>query len=189
MSSSAIQTGFIISGVITSREDHGNQISFGVEGRVGFLLNKRAKAYIQRYNDGQPLTVGQVLLCYVEGSGTRAVPVSIDLEKIKTAQPPLHSSFDNVLPFQPVKGDVTGVSDSSLSLEVSGGFTASCAPPHLKRVSDGPEGYSKGAVKGRVIWVRQEEKQIGVSLKKSLLRADTPAPGNTLAIYIYNYYC
>ena len=177
VSSSAIQTGLVISGVVTSREDHGYQISFGVEGTVGFLLNKRAKAYLQTHNEGQPLAVGQVLLCCVEGGGARAVPVSIDLESLRSPPPPVPSSFDSMLPFQSVRCEVTGVLDSSLSLEVSGGFSGSCAHPHLKRLSDGLEGYNKRSVRGRVIWVQQEEKQIGVSLKKSLLQADSSPPG------------
>ena len=167
----------MISGVVTSREDHGYQISFGVEGVVGFLLNKRAKAYIQKHNEGQPLSAGQVLLCCVERGGTRAVPVSIDLENIMNASPPPAGSFDNTLPFQSVKCKVTQVQDNSLALEVAGGFSASCAHPHLKRMSDSLEGYNQKSVKGRVIWIRQEEKQIGVSLKKSLLQAESSAPG------------
>ncbi|KAI6656464.1 Protein RRP5-like [Oopsacas minuta] len=176
VSTSAIQTGMTISGVITAKEDHGYQISFGVEGRVGFLLNKRAKTFIQTHNEGQSLSVGRVLLCHVESGGTRAVPVSIDSDKIKSAAPSLITSFDNIVPFQSVECRVTNVLDSSLILEITGGYTASCAPPHLKRVSDGLERYNMKTVKGRVIWVRQEEKQIGVSLKKSLLQCDITAP-------------
>ena len=163
--------------MVTSKEDHGYQISFGVEGRVGFLLNKRAKGFIHKHNEGRPLSIGQVLVCCVESGGTRAVPVSIDIDSITSAKPPTITSIDNMLPFQLVECVVKSVFDSSLLLEVSGGFSASCAPPHLKNVSEGVEGYSKRSVKGRVIWVQQDEKQIGVSLKKSLLQGEMATPG------------
>ena len=167
-----------LSGVVTSKEDHGYQISFGIEGTVGFLLNKRAKTFIQTHNEGNPLCVGQVLLCHVESGGTRAVPVSIDPDKVNSATPPPIASFDNIVPFQSIECSVTHVLDGSLLLEVAGGYTASCAPPHLKKPSDGLEEYNKKSAKGRVIWVRQDEKQIGVSLKRSLLKCDQSLQGN-----------
>ncbi len=71
---------------MTSVEDHGYIIDFGVEGKSGFLLKKNAAEFCKVQRRGKSLCVGQVVQCVVlAGQDTRAVPVSINPSQVGVA--------------------------------------------------------------------------------------------------------
>jgi rRNA biogenesis protein RRP5 len=171
----------VLPGCVTSVEEHGYLISFGIKGRSGFLLNKRARKYIKDSNDGKPLFVGQVIACLVlpyEPPELKTVPVTVNFDEVSKSlmNEDMMLSMSMLIPGMLVNAIVTEVLNDGLTVSFLGGFTGTVSINHLSGDHIATEHYKRSQkVKGRIIFVDPSTKSVGVSLKKSVVenRAET----------------
>ena len=156
----------IVSGCISSIEDHGYIIDFGVSERTGFLLKKNAKSLT--------LCIGQVLSCLIlPGPVARALPVSVlpDVvySSVLTSSPSL--TLSSLLPGQLVSASVKQTTPTSLVLAFLGGFEGYVHHRHLispdSSLSDYPVNKK---LKTRILWTDTENKRMGLSLQPEIVK-------------------
>ena len=167
----------MVCGCITSNEDHGYLIDFGVTGKNGFLLKKNTIDYIKQHcGDANSLFVGQVVNCLVvTGASARAVPVTINPQKITSsllsaeAFLPLSSLVPGIL----VNGIVKECFESGLLLNFLGGFEGSVSSNHLSVGKFDTKLFPIGKkVKCRLLWIDVLNKKIGLSLQQHIVSAN-----------------
>ncbi|XP_063583797.1 protein RRP5 homolog isoform X7 [Pongo abelii] len=113
LSAEALKPGMLLTGTISSLEDHGYLVDIGVDGTRAFLPLLKAQEYIRQKNKGAKLKVGQYLNCIVEkvkGNGG-VVSLSIGHSEVSTAIATEEQSWNlnNLLPGLVVKAQVQKV--------------------------------------------------------------------------------
>ncbi len=166
----------MISGSISSIEDHGYLIDFGVTSKNGFLLKKNASEYIKKYLNGAPLFVGQLVNCLVvNGASARSIPVTIDPEKITSSMLSVDTfiPLSSLLPGLLVNGIVKESLESGLLLSFLGEFEATVSLNHLPIGKYDTKYFPVGKkVKCRLLWIDVLNKKIGLSLQQRIVSAN-----------------
>uniref|UniRef100_A0A8I3WEE9 Protein RRP5 homolog n=1 Tax=Callithrix jacchus TaxID=9483 RepID=A0A8I3WEE9_CALJA len=113
LSAEVLKPGMLLTGTVSSLEDHGYLVDIGVDGTRAFLPLLKAQEYIQQKNKGAKLKVGQYLNCIIEevkGSGG-VVHLSIGHLEVSTAIATEEQSWtlNNLLPGLVVKAQVQKV--------------------------------------------------------------------------------
>uniref|UniRef100_A0A8C5THM6 Protein RRP5 homolog n=1 Tax=Malurus cyaneus samueli TaxID=2593467 RepID=A0A8C5THM6_9PASS len=127
LSSTALAAGMLLSGSVSSLEDHGYLIDIGVTGTHAFLPHQKAKNYIKAVKKGPDLRIGQSLNCLVvevKNEG-RAVCLSIDRSEVaaSTATERQNWTLSNLLPGLVVKARVQKVAPLGMKLTFLSYFT------------------------------------------------------------------
>ena len=164
----------MLSAWVSSVEDHGYIMEYGVNGRTGFLLHKNAAEFLSS-TGRRRLEVGQVVLCTVlPGAQARAGPVSINPSVVFKS---LFSSADSlfqlssILPGIMVNATVKQVTPSrGLLLGFLDGFQASVSWRHLATKEHTVSQYKIGKkLKARVLWVNIASKTVGLTLQEEII--------------------
>uniref|UniRef100_A0A8C6W9K4 Protein RRP5 homolog n=1 Tax=Nannospalax galili TaxID=1026970 RepID=A0A8C6W9K4_NANGA len=110
----ALKPGMLLTGTVSSLEDHGFLVDIGVSGTRAFLPLQKAQEYIRQKNKGAKLKVGQYLTCLIEEvkSNGGVVVLSVGQSEISSAFATEEQSWNlnNLLPGLVIKAQVQKVS-------------------------------------------------------------------------------
>ncbi|NXC28467.1 RRP5 protein, partial [Campylorhamphus procurvoides] len=172
LNSSALTTGMLLSGSVSSVEDHGYLIDIGVIGTHAFLPHEKAKNYIKAAKRGPDLKIGQNLNCViveVKNEG-RVVRLSIDRSEVAAslATEKQNWSLSTLLPGLVVKARVQKVTPFGMKLAFLSYFTGIVDFMHMD-----PEksmNYSADqVVKACILCVHPSSKAVRLTLRSAFL--------------------
>uniref|UniRef100_A0A8B9T6W0 Protein RRP5 homolog n=1 Tax=Anas platyrhynchos TaxID=8839 RepID=A0A8B9T6W0_ANAPL len=127
LNASALTSGMLLSGFVSSAEDHGYLIDIGVNGTHAFLPRQKAQNYIKAVKRGPDLKIGQNLNCVIEQvkNEGRIVRLSVDRSEVAAslATEQQNWTLSNLLPGLVVKGKVQKVNPLGISLTFLSSFT------------------------------------------------------------------
>ncbi|XP_042312708.1 protein RRP5 homolog isoform X1 [Sceloporus undulatus] len=173
LNAAALKPGMLLSGCISSVEDHGYIIDIGVPAAKAFLPRQKAQSFLQSNNKGAELKIGQYLNCLIEEvkNNGRIIRISICQSEIvmAIATEKQNWSLSNLLPGLVVKAQVKEVTPSGISLRFLSSFTGIVDFMHmgpLKAIN-----YSPGQmVKACIISNNPASKAIRLSLRPVFLQ-------------------
>ncbi|XP_005094140.1 protein RRP5 homolog [Aplysia californica] len=179
---SSLTDGLLLFGSVSSVEDHGYRVDLGIKSLQAFLSSKDAEAFVQTYNSGEPLSVGQPLWCVLKMKGksgikegeTRAVNVTVEPTLVKQATLEETTSLNTVLPGMRVKAVIEKKTDTGLIGKVYN-FEAVI---HGSQVPKSPLTYKvKAEVDARVLYVHPVTKVLQLTALPELVNSDGGAIG------------
>ncbi|XP_035124864.1 protein RRP5 homolog isoform X5 [Callithrix jacchus] len=167
----------LLTGTVSSLEDHGYLVDIGVDGTRAFLPLLKAQEYIQQKNKGAKLKVGQYLNCIIEevkGSGG-VVHLSIGHLEVSTAIATEEQSWtlNNLLPGLVVKAQVQKVTPFGLTLNFLTFFTGVVDFMHLDPKKAGTY-FSNQAVKACILCVHPRTRVVRLSMRPIFLQPGRP---------------
>ncbi|XP_061228578.1 protein RRP5 homolog isoform X2 [Neopsephotus bourkii] len=172
LNASALAPGMLLSGVVSSVEDHGYLIDIGVSGTNAFLPRQKAQNYIKTVKRGSDLKIGQNLNCViveVKNEG-RVVLLSIDRSEVASslATERQNWSLSNLLPGLVVKARVQKVAPLGIKLSFLSFFTGIVDFMHMdpeKSTSYSPD----QTVKACIISINPTSKVVRLTLRRAFL--------------------
>uniref|UniRef100_A0A452VGM6 Protein RRP5 homolog n=1 Tax=Ursus maritimus TaxID=29073 RepID=A0A452VGM6_URSMA len=178
LSAEALKPGMLLTGTVSSLEDHGYLVDIGVSGARAFLPLQKAQEYIRQKNKGAKLKVGQYLYCVIEevkGNGG-VVGLSIVHSEVSTAIATEEQNWtlNNLLPGLVVKAQVQKVTPVGLTLNFFSFFTGLVDFMHLDPKKAGTY-FSNQAVRACVLCVHPRTRAVRLSLRPVFLQ-----PGRSL---------
>uniref|UniRef100_A0A452RUC4 Programmed cell death 11 n=1 Tax=Ursus americanus TaxID=9643 RepID=A0A452RUC4_URSAM len=178
LSAEALKPGMLLTGTVSSLEDHGYLVDIGVSGARAFLPLQKAQEYIRQKNKGAKLKVGQYLNCVIEevkGNGG-VVGLSIVHSEVSTAIATEEQNWtlNNLLPGLVVKAQVQKVTPVGLTLNFLSFFTGLVDFMHLDPKKAGTY-FSNQAVRACVLCVHPRTRAVRLSLRPVFLQ-----PGRSL---------
>ncbi|KAM5272458.1 protein RRP5 homolog isoform 2-T2 [Ctenodactylus gundi] len=178
LSAEALKPGMLLTGTISSLEDHGYLVDIGVGGTRAFLPLHKAQEYIRQKNKGAVLKVGQYLNCIIEevkGNGG-VVSLSIGHSEVSAAIATEEQNWtlNNLLPGLVVKAQVQKVTQFGLKLNFLTFFTGLVDFMHLDPKKVGKY-FSNQAVRACILCVHPRTRVVRLSLRPVLLQ-----PGRSL---------
>ncbi|CAB3387719.1 Hypothetical predicted protein [Cloeon dipterum] len=105
---SAVKEGMVLTGALSSIEDHGYLIDFGVANVRAFMKNNQAEAFKVAHKLNK-LTVGQLVRCLVTKATSSTVQVTADPAKVNAALIPPSAGINPHLVIPGMKFEVTSV--------------------------------------------------------------------------------
>ncbi|XP_036857188.1 protein RRP5 homolog [Manis javanica] len=177
LSAEALKPGMLLTGTVSSLEDHGYLVDIGVGGARAFLPLQKAQEYIQQKNKGAKLKVGQYLNCIIEevkGSGG-VVRLSIGHSEVSTAIAAEEQKWtlNNLLPGLVVKAQVQKVTPLGLTLNFLSFFTGLVDFMHLDPKKAGTY-FPNQAVRACVLCVHPRTRAVRLSLHPIFLQPGRP---------------
>ncbi|XP_006756522.1 PREDICTED: protein RRP5 homolog isoform X3 [Myotis davidii] len=177
LSAEALKPGMLLTGTVSSLEDHGYLVDIGVGGARAFLPLQKAQEYIRQKNKGAKLKVGQYLHCVikeVKGNGG-VVSLSIGHSEVSTAIATEEQSWtlNNLLPGLVVKAQVQKVTPLGLTLNFLSFFTGLVDFMHLEPKKAGTY-FSNQAVRACVLSVHPRTRAVRLSLRPVFLQPGRP---------------
>ncbi|XP_015275588.1 PREDICTED: protein RRP5 homolog [Gekko japonicus] len=172
----ALRTGMLLSGCVSSVEDHGYLIDIGVHAAKAFLPRDKAQSYFQSKEKGAELKIGQYLNCLIDevkNSG-RIIRISINQSEVAAA---IATEMQNwtlcsLLPGLVVKAQIQEVTPLGISLSFLSSFTGVVDSMHLGPKK--PRNYSPGhMVKACILSVNPTSKAVRLSLRPVILQPGT----------------
>ncbi|XP_077604551.1 protein RRP5 homolog isoform X1 [Crocuta crocuta] len=178
LSAEALKPGMLLTGTVTSLEDHGYLVDIGVGGARAFLPLQKAQEYIRQKNKGAKLKVGQYLNCVIEevkGNGG-VVGLSLGHSEVSTAIATEEQNWtlNNLLPGLVVKAQVQQETPHGLILNFLSFFTGLVDFMHLDPKKAGTY-FSNQAVRACVLCVHPRTRAVRLSLRPVFLQ-----PGRAL---------
>ncbi|XP_022355136.1 protein RRP5 homolog isoform X1 [Enhydra lutris kenyoni] len=178
LSAEALKPGMLLTGTVSSLEDHGYVVDIGVSGARAFLPLQKAHEYIRQKNKGAKLKVGQYLHCIIEevkGNGG-VVGLSIGHSEVSAAIATEEQNWtlNNLLPGLVVKAQVQKVTPVGLTLNFLSFFTGLVDFMHLDPKKAGTY-FSNQAVRACVLCVHPRTRAVRLSLRPVFLQ-----PGRSL---------
>ncbi|NXG68658.1 RRP5 protein, partial [Baryphthengus martii] len=173
LNASALAPGMLLSGFVSSVEDHGYLIDIGVHGTHAFLPRQRAQNYIKAVKRGPDLKIGQNLNCViveVKNEG-RVVRLSVDRSEVAAsiATEQQNWTLSNLLPGLVVKARVQKVAPFGIKLRFLSSFTGIVDFMHMD--SEKSMNYSLDqVVKACVLSVHPTSKVVRLTLRPAFLR-------------------
>ncbi|XP_077205715.1 protein RRP5 homolog [Paroedura picta] len=176
LNTAALRTGMLLSGCISSVEDHGYLIDIGVHAAKAFLPREKAQSYFQSKEKGAELKIGQYLNCLIDevkNSG-RIIRISISQSEVAAA---IATEVQNwtlcsLLPGLVVKAQIQEVAPLGISLSFLSSFTGIVDLMHLGSTKS--RNYSPGhMVKACILSVNPTTKAIRLSLRPVFLQPGT----------------
>ncbi|CAH3149742.1 unnamed protein product, partial [Porites evermanni] len=178
LSKSSLKPGMVLPGYVSSIEDHGYLISFGIEDTRAFLPKKDV---IEELNEGHPLC----LLVKSAAEDKRIITVTADGDEIQGAlvKEDMKLKFSTLLPGMLVKASVTQATHGGLLLNFLGGFEGSADILHLPNCGGNgqnlEEAYpGKTKVKCRLLYINANTKTVGLSLQENVVLNKATSFGN-----------
>ncbi|XP_038614080.1 protein RRP5 homolog [Tachyglossus aculeatus] len=173
LSAGTLKPGMLLTGTVSSREDHGYLIDIGVSESKAFLPRKKAQEYIRVRNKGNELKLGQYLWCRVEevkGNGS-IIRLSIQSSEVASALATEEQNWtlDTMLPGLVVKAVVQKVTAHGLSLSFLSVYNGLVDFLHL----DPKKSQSYVAaqkVKACILSVHRQTKTIRLTLRPPFLQ-------------------
>ncbi|XP_034787308.1 protein RRP5 homolog isoform X1 [Pan paniscus] len=177
LSAEALKPGMLLTGTVSSLEDHGYLVDIGVDGTRAFLPLLKAQEYIRQKNKGAKLKVGQYLNCIVEkvkGNGG-VVSLSVGHSEVSTAIATEQQSWNlnNLLPGLVVKAQVQKVTPFGLTLNFLTFFTGVVDFMHLDPKKAGTY-FSNQAVRACILCVHPRTRVVRLSLRPIFLQPGRP---------------
>ncbi|KAI9366055.1 hypothetical protein DFJ73DRAFT_955849 [Zopfochytrium polystomum] len=176
----SLAANMILSASVTSVEDHGYLLDFGMDQLTGFLHQKQAKAYADAILAGKPLKVGQPIVCKIlkVDAAKRVVPVTADPADIRNS--PISSSnkslaLESIRPGSLYSCKIRNVSHDGLVVAVLGIFDATVDVFHILDAFKGEERalselFKAGQkVEARVLHVDHNDKRIALTMREAFL--------------------
>ncbi|XP_006880025.1 PREDICTED: protein RRP5 homolog [Elephantulus edwardii] len=176
LSAEALKPGMLLTGTVSSVEDHGYLVDIGVGGNRAFLPLQKVEEN-SRQNKDTKLKVGQYLNCVIQevkGSGG-VVSLSVDPSEVSTAiATEEHNwSLNNLLPGLVVKAKVQKVTPLGLTVNFLSNFTGLVDFMHLEPKKIGT--YSSNqTVKACILLVHPWTKVVRLSLHPVFLQPGRP---------------
>ncbi|KAM9012126.1 protein RRP5 homolog isoform 1-T3 [Ara ararauna] len=172
LNASALASGMLLSGFVSSVEDHGYLIDIGVSGTNAFLPRQKAQNYIKTVKRGSDLKIGQNLNCVIveiKNEG-RVVLLSIDRSEVASslATERQNWSLSNLLPGLVVKARVQKVAPLGIKLSFLSFFTGIVDFMHMdpeKSTSYSPD----QVVKACIISINPTSKVVRLTLRQAFL--------------------
>ncbi|XP_048585462.1 protein RRP5 homolog isoform X2 [Nematostella vectensis] len=169
-----IVPGFVLPGCVSSVEDHGYVLSFGIPGKTGFLSKKKT---------GRVLVEGQYLNTIVESADTgRVIRVSVDQDKIKSAMisSDMKVRFSSLLPGMLVNTRVSQCTSSGVIVSFLELFEGSVHILHLPENGGSGENLEKLYKKkskhvARILYVNPKNKVVSLSMLDSIIQFKLPS--------------
>uniref|UniRef100_A0A8C3BB73 Protein RRP5 homolog n=1 Tax=Cairina moschata TaxID=8855 RepID=A0A8C3BB73_CAIMO len=163
---SALTSGMLLSGFVSSAEDHGYLIDIGVNGTHAFLPRQKAQNYIKAVKRGQNLNC---VIEQVKNEG-RIVRLSVDRSEVAAslATEQQNWTLSNLLPGLVVKAKVQKVNPLGISLTFLSSFTGIVDFMHVD--PDKSMNYSPNqVVKACILSVHPTSKVVRLTLRQSFL--------------------
>ncbi|CAO3592652.1 unnamed protein product [Absidia cylindrospora] len=179
-----VVSGLIIGASVESVEDHGYVMSVGVEGMTGFCHHADAKSFIERFNRGEELAVGQYVVCAVKdvAKNKRTINLSFDRQSIGSARiESPYSKMNSITSGQRVSGLVEYAGVRGLKIKFMGLYEAYIGISQLPFTADVSETYRVGSsVTFRILFsdMVTEQKLILGSLLPHVVKLDQPKVAN-----------
>lgn len=177
LSAEALRPGMLLTGTVSSLEDHGYLVDIGVGGTRAFLSLQKAQDYIRQKNKGAKLKVGQYLTCLVEEvkSNGGVVALSIEHSEISSAIATEEQSWNlnTLLPGLVVRAQVQKVTQFGLQLNFLTFFTGLVDFMHLEPKKIGAYS-SKQTVKACVLCIHPRTRVVRLSLRPIFLQPGRP---------------
>ncbi|XP_027316494.1 protein RRP5 homolog [Anas platyrhynchos] len=172
LNASALTSGMLLSGFVSSAEDHGYLIDIGVNGTHAFLPRQKAQNYIKAVKRGPDLKIGQNLNCVIEQvkNEGRIVRLSVDRSEVAAslATEQQNWTLSNLLPGLVVKAKVQKVDPLGISLTFLSSFTGIVDFMHVD--PDKSINYSPNqVVKACILSVHPTSKVVRLTLRQSFL--------------------
>uniref|UniRef100_A0A8B9F187 Protein RRP5 homolog n=1 Tax=Amazona collaria TaxID=241587 RepID=A0A8B9F187_9PSIT len=172
LNASALASGMLLSGFVSSVEDHGYLIDIGVSGTNAFLPRQKAQNYIKTAKRGSDLKIGQNLNCVIveiKNEG-RVVLLSIDRSEVASslATERQNWSLSNLLPGLVVKARVQKVAPLGIKLSFLSFFTGIVDFMHMdpeKSTSYSPD----QVVKACIISINPTSKVVRLTLRQAFI--------------------
>ncbi|KAM6185656.1 protein RRP5 homolog [Rhynchocyon petersi] len=177
LSAEALKPGMLLTGTVSSVEDHGYLVDIGVSGNRAFLPLQKVPEDSRQKNKGAKLKVGQYLTCVVtevKGSGG-VVRLSVDQSEVSTAIATEEQSWslDNLLPGLVVQAKVQKVTPLGLTVNFLSFFTGLVDFMHLEPKRTGAY-TSKQAVRACILSAHPRTKVVRLSLRSVFLQPGRP---------------
>lgn len=177
LSAEALRPGMLLTGTVSSLEDHGYLVDIGVVGTRAFLSLQKAQEYIRQKNKGAKLKIGQYLTCLVEEvkSNGGIVSLSVEHSEISSAFATEEQSWNlnNLLPGLVVKAQVQKVTQFGLQLNFLTFFTGLVDFMHLEPKKIGA--YSSAqTVKACILCIHPRTRVVRLSLRPIFLQPGRP---------------
>lgn len=176
----ALKPGMLLTGTVSSLEDHGYLVDIGVSGARAFLPLQKAQEYIRQKNKDAKLKVGQYLNCIIQevkGSGG-VVSLSIGNSEVSAAIATEEQNWtlNNLLPGLVVKAQVQKVTPLGLTLKFLSFFTGLVDFMHLDPKKAGTY-FSNQPVRACVLCVHPRTRDVRLSLRPTFLQPGRPLTG------------
>ncbi|XP_021007134.1 protein RRP5 homolog [Mus caroli] len=177
LSAEALRPGMLLTGTVSSLEDHGYLVDIGVGGTRAFLSLQKAQEYIRQKNKGAKFKVGQYLTCVVEEVKSNGGVVSLSVEHSEVssafATEEQRWNLNNLLPGLLVKAQVQKVTQFGLQLNFLTFFTGLVDFMHLEPKKMGS--YSSNqTVKACILCVHPRTRVVRLSLRPIFLHPGRP---------------
>ncbi|XP_008947621.1 PREDICTED: protein RRP5 homolog [Merops nubicus] len=172
LNASALAPGMLLSGFVSSVEDHGYLIDIGVNGTHAFLPRQKAQNYIKAVKRGPDLKIGQNLNCVVvevKNEG-RVVRLSVDRSEVaaSVATEQQNWTLSNLLPGLVVKARVQKVAPFGIKLRFLSSFTGIVDFMHIdpeKSMNYSPD----QVVKACILSIHPTSKVVRLTLRQAFL--------------------
>ncbi|XP_072335851.1 protein RRP5 homolog isoform X2 [Scyliorhinus torazame] len=173
LSAGALRAGMLLSGCVSSVEDHGYLVDIGVKATKAFLSQEKAQEYIKRRNRGLPLRVGQYLTFLLESvkNDGRIVQLSVQPAAVGAAIAAEDQKWSlcNLLPGLVMRVEVQKVTLHGLVLQFLSGLSGSVDFMHLDPQKVGT--YRKGQkLRACVLYVQPDAKSVHLTLRPLFLQ-------------------
>ncbi|XP_026968296.1 protein RRP5 homolog isoform X2 [Sagmatias obliquidens] len=177
LSAEALKPGMLLTGTVSSLEDHGYLVDIGVSGARAFLPLQKAQEYIQQKNKGAKLKVGHYLNCLIEevkGNGG-IVSLSVGYSEVSAAIATEEQNWtlNSLLPGLVVKAQVQKVTPFGLTLKFLSFFTGLVDFMHLDP-KKGRTYFSNQPVRACVLCVHPRTRAVRLSLRAVFLQPGRP---------------
>ncbi|NP_001122095.1 programmed cell death 11 L homeolog [Xenopus laevis] len=178
LNTGSIKTGMVLSGCVSSVEDHGYLVDIGVAGTKAFLPRQKAQLFLSQAGQGSLLRVGEYLNCVVEEvkNEGKIVRLSIIQNDVASALATVEQNWNlnNLLPGLVFKAQIEKVMHNNITLSFLSSYTGFVDFLHFepKKIGSYKEGQE---VKACILWLDPSTKTIRLTLRQCFLQ-----PGNTL---------
>ncbi|XP_048464836.1 protein RRP5 homolog isoform X3 [Rhincodon typus] len=173
LSPGALQAGMLLSGCVSSVEEHGYLVDIGVKATKAFLSHTKTQEYVKNKNQGMPLRVGQYLTTLVESVKNDGRIAQLSIRHIDvaaaTATEDQKWSLSNLLPGLVIRAEIQKVACHGLILQFLSGFTGSVDFMHMdpRKVKTCHPGQK---VKACILYVQPETKAVHLTLRPAFLQ-------------------
>ncbi|XP_053306401.1 protein RRP5 homolog [Spea bombifrons] len=169
----SLQPGMLLSGCVSSVEDHGYLVDIGVGGSKAFLPRQKAQVFLKQANKGAALRVGEYLNCVVDEvkNEGRIVRLSIVQSEVAAAFATVEQKWtlNNLLPGLVVKAKITKVSSSKISLSFLSSYTGAVDFLHFDLLKKSAYSVDQ-EVKACILWVDPSSKNFRLTLRQSFVQ-------------------
>ncbi|XP_075614116.1 protein RRP5 homolog isoform X1 [Balearica regulorum gibbericeps] len=173
LNTSSLALGMLLSGSVSSVEDHGYLIDIGVSGTHAFLPRQKAQNYIKALKRGPDLKIGQNLNCIiveVKNEG-RVVRLSVDRSEVAAslATERQNWTLSNLLPGLVVKARVQKVAPLGMKLSFLSSFTGIVDFMHMdpeKSMNYSPDQVMKACI----LSIHPTSKVVRLTLRQAFLQ-------------------